>query len=211
MLPFNSLRFFKIFLFLIIFLSVSCTTKRNIKASQISDAAIISEEAAKTFNPKDYPLILRRTTLIVRDIETSLAFYKDAIGMEVIYDNLIRRPHKTEDREEVLRLIFLKSVHNFYGVLGLLEYDVEYPNKKIKPIRKEGFTAGNIVLLFNTNDIGNGFKKLENAKGTEVIRPPELREFPSYDGTSKIRVMMSAIYDPDGFLVEFNQLLDDIK
>ena len=39
-------------------------------------------------------LVLRRQTLIVRDIDTSLALYRDAIGMTVIYDQVIRRPHK---------------------------------------------------------------------------------------------------------------------
>ncbi|MEO1546878.1 MAG: hypothetical protein AAFU74_09060, partial [Bacteroidota bacterium] len=34
--------------------------------------------------PKDMPLVFRRTTLIVRDIEKSLMLYRDAIGMEVI-------------------------------------------------------------------------------------------------------------------------------
>ena len=30
------------------------------------------------------PIDLRRTTLIVRNIDASLAFYRDALGMEVI-------------------------------------------------------------------------------------------------------------------------------
>ena len=32
------------------------------------------------------PLDLRRTTLVVRDIEKSLALYRDALGMTVEYD-----------------------------------------------------------------------------------------------------------------------------
>ncbi len=35
---------------------------------------------------------LRRTTLIVSDIENSLKFYRDALGFKVIYDNWIRTP-----------------------------------------------------------------------------------------------------------------------
>ncbi len=170
-----------------------------------------SEPIQSTFNPEDHDLILRRTTLIVRDVKKSLAFYRDALGMEVIYDNLIRRPHKTEEREEVLRLVFLKSVDEYYGVLGLLEYDYEYAGKKDKPIRKEGFTAGNSVLLFNTQNIEEGFRQITAVEGIEILEEPALREYPSYDGKSKIRVMMSTVYDPDGFLVEYNQLLDPIE
>lgn len=170
----------------------------------------INETDFQNFNPKDHDLILRRTTLVVRDIKKSLAFYEGALEMDIIYDNLIKRPHKTENREEVIRLVFLKSAHEYIGVLGLLEYDYEYAAKPIKPIRKEGFTAGNIVLLFNTKDVKTGFERLRKVDGVEVVSEPNLREYPSYDGKSKIRVMMSTVYDPDGFLVEYNQLLDEI-
>jgi hypothetical protein len=34
-------------------------------------------------------------------------------------------------------------------------------------------------------------------------------EYPSYDGTGSIPVMVSVLIDPDGFVVELNQLLID--
>jgi len=40
----------------------------------------------------EFPLLLRRTTLIVRDIEASLKLYRDGLGREVIYDQEINRP-----------------------------------------------------------------------------------------------------------------------
>ncbi|MEO0507982.1 MAG: hypothetical protein AAF090_17635 [Bacteroidota bacterium] len=160
--------------------------------------------------PKDMPLVFRRTTLIVRDIEKSLMLYRDAIEMEVIYDNLIRRPHPEEDREQVLRLVFLKATNSFYGVLGLLEYDYENKNKTDKPIRREGFTAQNVVLLFNSVNQEEQFKKIKEVPGIEIMGEPTLTEYPSYDGKSVTRVMVSKFYDPDGFIVEFNKLLDNL-
>ncbi len=160
--------------------------------------------------PKDMHLVFRRTTLIVRDIEKSLMLYRDAIGMEVIYDNLIRRPHPEEDREQVLRLVFLKATNSFYGVLGLLEYDYENKNKTDKPIRREGFTAQNVVLLFNSVNQEEQFKKIKEVPGIEIMGEPTLTEYPSYDGKSVTRVMVSKFYDPDGFIVEFNKLLDNL-
>ena len=160
--------------------------------------------------PKAMPLVFRRTTLIVRDIEKSLMLYRDAIGMEVIYDNLIRRPHPEEDREQVLRLVFLKATNSFYGVLGLLEYDYENKNKTDKPIRREGFTAQNVVLLFNSVNQEEQFKKIKEVPGIEIMGEPTLTEYPSYDGKSVTRVMVSKFYDPDGFIVEFNKLLDNL-
>ena len=65
----------------------------------------------------EFPLTMRRTTLIVRDIEASLKLYRDGLGMEVIYDEEINRPHSSEDREQRLRLIFLKASHDYVGVI----------------------------------------------------------------------------------------------
>lgn len=174
----------------------------------VQDEKLVAEGEIE--QPKDFPLVFRRTTLIVRDIEKSLELYRDAIGMEVIYDNLLKRPHPTEEREQVLRLVFLKATNSFYGVLGLLEYDYENPDKVEKPIRREGFTAQNVVLLFNSSNQETQFKKIKKIPGIEILGEPTLVKYPSYDGKSFTRVMVSKFYDPDGFIVEFNKLLDNL-
>ena len=170
-----------------------------------SEAGFGSHEAS-------HPLTLRRQTLIVRDIERSLRLYRDAIGMEVIYDNVIRRPHATEAREQQIRLVFLKASDEFIGVLGLVDYEHNNPEHPAhaKPVRREGFTPGNSVLLFNTTELDERWPMIEAAEGVEVIGGPTYREYPSYDGTSTIRVNVTMFYDADGFLVEFNQPLDPI-
>ena len=179
--------------------------------SEEKDSLVTSKSSVgETIQPKDYPLVFRRTTLIVRDIEKSLQLYKDAIGMEVIYDNLIPRPHPTEDREQQLRLVFLKATNSFYGVLGLLEYDYGNKDKPVKPIRREGFTAQNVVLLFNSADQAEQFEKIKKIPGIEILGEPTLVKYPAYNGTDEIRVMVSKFYDPDGFIVEFNKVLDDL-
>lgn len=159
------------------------------------------------------PLTLRRQTLIVRDIDRSLVLYRDAIGMEVIYDNIIRRPHKSEDREQQIRLVFLKASDDFIGVLGLVDYEYDNPEHPAhsKPVRKEGFTPGNAVVLFNTTELEERWSKIAQVPGVEVINVPAYTEYPSYDGTGIIRVNVSRFYDPDGFLVEFNQPIDAIR
>ena len=91
------------------FLFISCQsgTQTSEENSSITDK--IEETIEDSFDPDEYPLILRRTTLIVRDIEKSLALYKDAIGMEIIYDNIIKRKHPTEEGDQEIRLVFLKA------------------------------------------------------------------------------------------------------
>jgi len=159
------------------------------------------------------PLTMRRATLIVRDIDRSLALYKDAIGMEVIYDNIIRRPHKTEDRQQEIRLVFLKANHEFIGVLGLVDYEYNNPTHpvKTKPVRKEGFTPGNSVILFNTTEMEKRWPLIEAVPGVEILNGPTYTEYPSYDGSDIIKVNVTRFYDPDGFLVEYNELIDGLK
>jgi len=70
-------------------LMCSCQEKSNKnnvhESTDVSGQELVEKTIRKTFDPSEHPLIFRRTTLIVRDIEKSLALYQDAIGMEIIY------------------------------------------------------------------------------------------------------------------------------
>ena len=159
----------------------------------------------------EYPLLLRRTTLIVRDIEASLALYQAALGMEIIYDEQIARPHSSEDREQRLRLIFLRASHDHVGVIGLIDYEYGYPEHPAhsKPIRQEGFTPGNPILLFNTQELDTRWPIIAATPGVKVVKAPGLRTYPGYDGGPDIKVMVSIFYDPDGYLIELNQIVTE--
>lgn len=154
------------------------------------------------------PIDLRRTTLVVRDIDESLALYRDALGMQVIYDNAIRTPRDAKTDEEATRasrLVFLRANDDFVGILGLLQY-----KKPLRPAPNQGaepFTTGSIVLLFNSQNLPETFEKARNTIGVRVLSAPSRVEYPSYDGKSTIPVMVSALTDPDGFVIELNQLL----
>lgn len=189
----------------------SCNGKKETKEKEVSVIKEIENKVKEGFNPQDHPLIFRRTTLIVRDLKKSLTLYHDAMGMEIIYDKILKRPHPTKEGEQEIRLTFLKAVDEYYGVLGLMEYQYGETDKIIEPLRKEGFAVQNSIMLFNTNALEEKFPIIENTAGVEIFMAPTLREYPSYDGEGVIRVMVSIFYDPDGFLVEFNQPLDDIK
>ena len=159
----------------------------------------------------DFPLLLRRTTLIVRDIDTSLALYRDGLGMEVIYDQEITRPHSSEDREQKLRLIFLKASHDYVGVVGLIDYEYGYPDHPAhsKPVRREGFTPGNAILLFNVEGLETKWPTITSAPGVEIISEPKLTTYPGYGDNGEIRVLVSKFYDAHGYILEVNQILSD--
>tara|TARA_B100000902_G_scaffold391120_1_gene441253 strand:+ start:1038 stop:1634 length:597 start_codon:yes stop_codon:yes gene_type:complete len=192
---------------LLIFLALLFFQSVGYAEQKLTPSEVESKE-----KPFDAELILRRQTLIVRDIEASLALYRDALGMEVIYDQEINRPHPSQDRTQKLRLIFLKATHSFVGVLGLIDYEYGYPDHPAhqKPVRHEGFTPGNSILIFNTTDLDAKWRSIVNKEGIKIISPPKLTKYPSYDGEGVLRVKVSKFYDPDGFLVELNQLLDPL-
>ena len=156
---------------------------------------------------QEVPVIFRRTTLIVHDVEESMMLYRDAMGMEVIYDQVIKRPHPDREGEQHLRLVFLKATHDLVGVVGLIDYEYNNPDKVRKEAKREGFTPQNVVLLFNTNDLKNNIEKIKKVPGVEMYKEPGIRRYPSYDGSGVIEVLVSIFYDPDGFLVEYNQIL----
>lgn len=202
-------RHFLVLFSLLIF--AACNSKKETKNKELSVIEELEDKVKEGFNPQDHPLIFRRTTLIVRDLKKSLTLYRDAMGMEIIYDKILKRPHPTKEGEQEIRLTFLKAVDEYYGVLGLMEYQYGETDKVIEPVRKEGFTVQNSIMLFNTNSLEEKFPIIENTPGVEIYMPPTLREYPSYDDKGVIRVMVSILYDPDGFLVEFNEPLDTIE
>jgi len=157
------------------------------------------------------PIDLRRTTLVVADLEASLAFYRDALGMRPIYDNLIKTPGdaaSVEEAERALRLVFLQANDDFVGVLGLLQY--LKPEKESVNLDGNAFKVGTSVLLFNTSDLEKRFTAASLVPGVKVLGEPSPREYPSYGGEGTIKVMVSVLQDPDGFVVELNQLMSEL-
>lgn len=158
------------------------------------------------------PIDLRRTTLVVQDIGRSLEFYRDALGMAVIYDNLILTPRDADgvdDAERALRLVMLRANDDYIGVVGLLQY--YKPVKETIDLTGTSFMEGTAVLLFNVEDLTGAFARARNVDGVVVIDEPMPVSYPSYDGEGVIDVIVSTVQDPDGFTVELNQLVSGLR
>lgn len=163
-------------------------------------------ETAEKVNPLD----LRRTTLVVRDIEASLAFYRDALGMTVEYDQELTSPGLSmragADGKNRSRLVLLKANDGFIGMLGLWQFLDQTEHDLAAPDAAD-FTPGEIVLLFNADNLEAVFPKAAAVSGVQVIGEPKLRAYPSPQGD--IEVMVSMLVDPDGHTVELNKLISD--
>jgi catechol 2,3-dioxygenase-like lactoylglutathione lyase family enzyme len=171
-------------------------------------ALAVYATAAPVPEAERIPIDLRRTTLIVEDMDNSLAFYRDALGLNVVYDNMIRTPRSAAtdaEAERALRLVFLQANDDFIGIIGLIEY--VKPRKAPPAQPAKPFSIGSMVFVFNVGDLDARFAKASQTPGVTVLSEPEPTTYPSYDGTGTIPVRVSVLVDPDGYVIELNQLL----
>ncbi|MEM1380650.1 MAG: VOC family protein [Pseudomonadota bacterium] len=176
-------------------------------------ATDLSNTVAETPPPSEdpeNPLDLRRTTLVVRDIEASLALYRDALGMSVVYDQELTSPGLSmrygADGENRSRLVLLKANDGFIGMLGLWQF-LDQTSKDQEEPDAADFTPGEIVLLFNSKTLETTFPAAAQAPGVSVVGRPKERRYPSPSGD--IVVMVSMLTDNDGHTIELNQIISD--
>lgn len=161
-------------------------------------------------NVSGKPIVLRRTTLIVRDMEASLALYRDALGMKVQYDQVLTSPGLSDrygdDGENRSRLVFIQAENEFIGVIGLWQF-LDQTEKDLADPEPADFTPGKMVFVFNTTTLEETFAKAAATPGVKVQSAPKERHYPSPAG--EIVTLVSMLVDPDGHVVELNQVLRD--
>jgi catechol 2,3-dioxygenase-like lactoylglutathione lyase family enzyme len=183
---------------------------RKLLCCAILLAAVAAVDAAPVPDADRVPIDLRRTTLIVRDMENSLRFYRDALGLKVVYDNIIRTPRTAasdDAAQRSLRLVFVQANDDFIGIIGLIEY--RKPVKQAPAPVPDAFSIGTNVLLFNATDLDRTFARARAVPGVSIVEEPVETTYPGYDGKPPIPVRVSTLRDPDGFTIELNQLLVD--
>lgn len=166
-----------------------------------------SAHAAPVPEAERGPVDVRRTTLVVRSVDRSLAFYRDALGLKVVYDQVITRPPREGDPagDRRMRLALLRANDDFVGVIGLLEYTEPRLPEPPDDTRRPGI--GDVVLVINATDLDQRFGRVRDTPGVRVATEPYLTSYPAPDGKGTIAVRFSAVWDPDGYFVELNQLL----
>jgi len=179
-------------------------------AVALAGTALSSAVAEPVPDTEHIPVDVRRTTLIVRDVDRSLAFYRDALGLKLVYDQVIVRPGRAEDppgTERRMRRALLRANDSFVGVVGLLEYTS--PRLPDPPLVQARPGIGEVILVINARDLDQRFERVRATPGVHVASEPQLTQYPSPDGKGTIPVRVSAVWDPDGYFIELNQLLGD--
>jgi catechol 2,3-dioxygenase-like lactoylglutathione lyase family enzyme len=179
-----------------------------------SGAAIAKDKparkaAAGVAAPKQaLPTDIRRLTIIVADMDRSLKFYRDVLGMQVNYDqNLtvsgVALPAGVPGNKT--RLVLLNANDPWIGWIGLMQYtDPPLPPQGEYPKR---LGIGGHVLVTNTDDARKRCDQAAKVPGVTMTAPAREQRYPGRNGGPEIVVIGCNLFDPDGTFIELNQIV----
>lgn len=150
--------------------------------------------------------ILRRTTFVVADAESSAQFYQDVFGWTRFYDHRLAvhsRFPPAGPHNAPAHLVILKAEDPNIGMVGFLQY-LEPPFDTAVPVNRSKVRMGEAILVIQTRDV-DGMHRRAVAQGANVVSPPLDWEVPSHDGSSVIRLRTMAMFDRNGIYSEINQ------
>lgn len=152
------------------------------------------------------PVDVRRTTLVVRDIEKSLPLYRDALGLKVVYDQLIGGGVDKDGKATLptIRLVLLRANDAFIGAIGLMQR-LNQPMLP-PPTEFKRPNAGGMIMVINAQDLDKRWDKLKATPHIKIDTEPYRIEYPGPNNT-KIPVLFSSVFDADGNFIEINKLL----
>ena len=149
---------------------------------------------------------VKRTTLIVRDIEVSSKWYEEVLGMSLYYDDTITLGGKgmaAGKKGDVTHLKIYKCSDPVIGMIGLLQWiDPELPAPEEIPTKVD---YGNPTFVVDTNNVDEVYKKAL-ALGTHIHSEPHEWSVRGADG-NMINFITLSVFDPDGYFYEINQRL----
>ena len=149
--------------------------------------------------------IVKRTTLIVRDMAVSLRWYERVLGMSVWLDTeyvLSGEGIAAGSPGDRTHLVILKAEHDRIGMIGLLQW-LEPPLPA--PEIDYSVSYGTPVFVVETDDAGELARRAE-ALGTRIKTRERL--FTVTGAGGQIRHLKGTVlYDQDGHIFECNQVL----
>lgn len=148
--------------------------------------------------------VIKRTTMMVRDMERSLIFYRDVLGATIWFD----RPFTLDGgglpigkKGDVLRLVIVKFGHDEIGMLGLMEFlDPVMP----APAVDHELGYGKPVFVVVADDAQAIYDKATEA-GFKTRGEP--KEWSTKGAKGEMKHFMSTfLWDDDGHFFECNQV-----
>jgi catechol 2,3-dioxygenase-like lactoylglutathione lyase family enzyme len=150
------------------------------------------------------PNLVKRTTLIVRSLERSVAFYRDVLGLSVWYDDEIELSGvglAAGKRGDRTHLVIMKAADPVVGMIGLLQFTEPPLPEPAGPKRSLGI--GDIVFVMQGDDV-HGVHQRALQAGARIHAAPHRFEVRGADGRELSMTSLS-LWDPDDYFIEFNQ------
>jgi catechol 2,3-dioxygenase-like lactoylglutathione lyase family enzyme len=151
--------------------------------------------------------VVRRTTLLVSDVQRSVAFY-EKIGFKVWLktggDRDPKGPTALPLNVKPARSDFtiMAGRDPWIAMIGLLQYS------RPAPARTRGIAEdigiGDAVLMIETDDLDGVYKELQ-AMGTPMLQLPKEATTRSADSIKTVKNMF--FRDPDGWVIEMSQVV----
>ena len=154
------------------------------------------------------PTDIRRVTMIVRNMENSLKLYRDVMGMKVNYDAVLPMSGVALPAGKPgakARLVLLNGNDPFIGWIGLMEWlDPRLPNPG--PYKKRMGIGGHVIIT-QTDDVERRCPEALKVPGVISTGALRAQQYPGRNGAPPINVKGCNFFDPDGTLIEMNQLI----
>ena len=148
--------------------------------------------------------IIKRTTLMVRDMERSLVFYRDVLGLSIWFD----RPFTLDGgglpigkKGDKLRLVILKCEDDKIGMIGLMEFlDPVIPAPEIS----HDLGYGRPVFVIEAEDAQAIYDQAVQ-HDFHTRGQPKTWSTTGAKGETK-HFKSTFVFDPDGHFFECNQV-----
>ena len=152
--------------------------------------------------------IIKRTTLLVRDMQKSVEWYRQVLGMSIYYDDEIvlsgvgMAAGQAGDRTH---LVILRAEDPVIGMIGLLQWvDPPLPAPDIPT--SVGY--GNPTFVVASDDVNATYEAAKKL-GSRIHAKPHEWSVRGADGSTKNFIGLS-LFDPDGHFYEINQLVSSV-
>ncbi|MBT5242207.1 MAG: VOC family protein [Rhodospirillaceae bacterium] len=164
--------------------------------------------AALVSSPADaLESVVKRTTLLVSDIERSIAFYK-SIGFSPWLDRAgPRSPNGAvgmplNEKSTTSRIVILSGQHPDWAMIGLLQFD-NPPLPWTRDPDDKTIGTSDAVLVIVTDDIETAHENAV-AQGATILDGPHPYTSNSVVGKKFGSIMF--LQDPDGWVIEMTQV-----
>ena len=146
--------------------------------------------------------VIKRTTLVVRSVERSKAFYRDVLGFTAAFDQEITLDgsgYPAAGAGDRVRLAMMQGSDPGGSMVGLLEH----LDPKLPEPAERSVGIGDTVIVMHAADLDRVHRAC-NASGVRIFSEPHSFTIRAPDG-NPVKMQSMTIFDPDGFILEVNQ------